>query len=692
MPTFADSTHLAMSTQTNRLINESSPYLLQHAHNPVDWYPWGKEAFEKAKQEKKLVLVSIGYSACHWCHVMEKESFEDAEVAALMNTKYVCIKVDREEHPEVDMLYMDAINVLTGRGGWPLNCFTLPDGKPVYGGTYFRKQDWVQLLMNLDNLFRKEPEKVNELSAELEKGILSISLIPDAQKGKIEKDFVFLETYTNAIAASFDTVLGGYNYSPKFPMPNNYEFLLYYAYVLKNMDKIDGARPVEKHVYLTLDKMAMGGIYDQVGGGFARYSTDSFWKAPHFEKMLYDNGQLMSLYAHAHKRNPNELYKDVVHGIYNFVSGKLTSPIGAFYCALDADSEGIEGEYYVWKKEELNELLGSDFSLFASYFSINESDVWEHDKYILQRKKSDTAFCAEHKITLEDFLLKKKNWLEILNERREKRVPPGLDDKTLASWNGLMLKGLADAYKAFKEPSFLELAITNANFIKNKLIKPDHSLWHSFKNGKAYIEGFLDDYAFVVNAFITLYEVTFNEEWLEMASNLASYAIKHFYDAEKSVFYYTHNKQESILVRKAEILDNVIPASNSEMAIVLHKLGHMLSNDDYLELSEAMLLSVKERMMDYPQGYTNWAMLLLNHHVRFYEVAVTGNLATMFRAKINKKYLPNMVLVGAEKSSNLEMLKERFAGDRTLVYVCENKTCLLPFSSTAEAIKAIKGL
>src|SRR6185312_7802028 len=277
------------------------------------------------------------------------------------------------------------------------------------------------------------------------------------------------------------------------------------------------------------------------------------------------------------------------------------------------------------------------------------------------------------------------------NERREQRISPGLDDKTLASWNGLMLKGLADAYKTFKEPSFLELASHNANFIKNKLIKPDHSLWHSFKDGKAYIEGFLDDYAFIANAFITLYEVTFNEEWLEVVSNLVAYVIKHFYDAEKCVFYYTHNKQEAILVRKAEILDNVIPASNSEMAIVLHKLGHMLSNDEYLGMAEAMLLSVKERMMDYPQGYTNWAMLLLNYHVRFYEVAVTGNLATMFRDKINKKYLPNMVLVGAEKSSNLEMLKERFAGDRTLVYVCENKTCLLPFSSTAEAIKAIKG-
>lgn len=689
IPTFAHS-NLAMSIYTNRLIDESSPYLLQHAHNPVDWYPWGKEAFEKAKQEKKLVLVSIGYSACHWCHVMEKESFEDAEVAALMNKKYVCIKVDREEHPEVDMLYMDAVNVLTGRGGWPLNCFTLPDGKPVYGGTYFRRQDWMQLLLNLDNLFRKEPEKINELAGELEKGILSLSLLPDASPGKLEKDFAFLDAYANAIAASFDKVFGGYNYAPKFPMPNNYEFLLNYVYVLKNRNRAEDALLIEKQVYLTLNKMAMGGIYDQVGGGFARYSTDSFWKVPHFEKMLYDNGQLMSLYANAYRCNPNELYKDVVYGIYEFISRKMTSPAGAFYCALDADSEGIEGEYYIWKKEELDELLGGDFALFAAYFSIDENDVWEDGNYILQRKKSDAEFCREYTITPDDFLLKKKDWLEILNRKREQRIPPGLDDKTLASWNGLMLKGLADAYKAFKEPSFLELAIQNATFSKNKLIRPGGGLWHSFKEGKTNIDGFLDDYAFVANAFITLYEVTFDEEWLETAGKLVAYAIKHFYDADKKVFYYTHSQQDSILVRKAEILDNVIPASNSEMAIVLHKLGHILSNENYLEMAEFMLLSVKERMMDYPQGYTNWAMLLLNHQVRFYEVAVTGGLAAVFRDKINKEYLPNMALMGAEKSSNLEMLKERFAGDRTLVYVCENKTCLLPFSSTAEALKAIR--
>jgi uncharacterized protein len=675
---------------TNLLIHENSPYLLQHAHNPVDWHPWGKEAFAKAKKENKLVLVSIGYSACHWCHVMEKESFEDAEVAALMNEKYVCIKVDREEHPEVDMLYMDAVNVLTGRGGWPLNCFTLANGKPIYGGTYFHKEDWMQLLTNLNNLFRKEPEKVRELSEEIEKGIISISLLPETKTGEIEKDFKFLEDFTGKIAPVFDKTFGGYNYAPKFPMPNNYEFLLYYSYALKNMQRVEEGESIASHVYLTLDKMAMGGIYDQAGGGFARYSTDSFWKVPHFEKMLYDNAQLMSLYSNAYKCNPKELYKDTVYGIFKFVSEKLTSPEGAFYCAMDADSEGIEGEYYIWKKEELEELLGSDFSLFAAYFGISDRDVWEDGKHILQRKQTDVEFCETNNISLQDIILKRKNWISILNERREKRVSPSLDDKTLASWNGLMLKGLTNAYKTFRDPVFIDIAINNANFIKNKLIVADGSLWHGFKKDKGYIEGFLDDYAFTASAFICLYEATFNETWLNAAKDITSYAIEHFYDPAKNIFYYTHQKQDNIIIRKAEVTDNVIPASNSEMAIVLYKLGHIFSNDKYLQMADGMLMAVKDNMLNYPQGYTNWAILLLHHQIRFCEVAITGKLTITFRDKLNREYMPNMVLLGAEKDSGLELLKERFATDRTLVYVCENKTCLYPFSSVGEAISAIK--
>ncbi len=683
-----------MSTlfHTNRLIHESSPYLLQHAHNPVDWYPWGKEAFEKAKKENKLVLVSIGYSACHWCHVMEHESFEDPEVAELMNEKYVCVKVDREEHPEVDMLYMDAINVLTGRGGWPLNCFTLSNGKPIYGGTYFHKEDWMQLLQNLNNLFRKEPEKVRELSEEIEKGILSISLLPDSTQGKINKDFKFVEELANKIATSFDKAFGGYNYAPKFPMPNNYEFLLYYTYALKNLGREEEAKPIEAQVYLTLDKMAMGGIYDQIGGGFARYSTDSFWKVPHFEKMLYDNGQLMSLYANGYKCNPKELYKETVYGIHTFVSEKLTSKDGGFYCALDADSEGIEGEFYVWTKDELKELLGDEYALFASYYNVNDKDVWENGKHILERKRTDVEFSDEQNISINDLTVKKKNWLLILNEKREKRVPPGLDDKTLASWNGLMLKGYAEAYKTFKDSAFLDAAINNANFIKNKLLTPEGSVWHCYKKNKGYIEGFLDDYAFIASAFISLYEATFNETWLKDAQSLTDYALEHFYDAKKNIFYYTHGNHEQIIVRKADISDNVIPASNSEIAVVLYKLGHLVGNDKYLAVAEGMVLAVKDNMLNYPQGYTNWAMLMLHHQLRFTEVAITGKLAITFRDKINKEYLPNMVILGAENASELDLLKEKFAIDRTLVYVCENKTCLRPFSSVGEAINAIKNL
>src|SRR6185312_5296687 len=418
--------------------------------------------------------------------------------------------------------------LISGRGGWPLNCFALPDGRPIYGGTYFPKTNWKQLLLNLNNLHRKEPEKVLEFADELEKGILSVSKIPEIVPSKGKPDFKQLEEFTAKLAGSFDSVLGGYNYSPKFPMPNNYEFMLYQAYVLRQMKRNEEAEKLTGHVYLTLDKMAMGGIYDQVEGGFARYSTDSIWKVPHFEKMLYDNGQLMSLYAHAYMKSPKKLYREVVYGIYEFVCNQLLSPEGGFYCALDADSEGVEGLYYIWQIEELKAFIPKDFTLFSAYYSVTEADVWEHGRYILHRKKNDEEFCAEHNIAEEELDEKKKNWLKILAGRRTTKVKPGLDDKILASWNGLMLKGLTDAYKAFKEPDFLATALKNAEFITKKFIGEDGAMHHNYKNGKATVTGFLEDYALVAPAFISLYQCTFDEKWLALAEKLTEYSIEHF--------------------------------------------------------------------------------------------------------------------------------------------------------------------
>ena len=663
---------------------------MQHAHNPVDWYPWGDEAFAKAKAENKLVLVSIGYSACHWCHVMEHESFEDAEVAGIMNDYYVCIKVDREERPDVDHLYMDAVQIISGRGGWPLNCFALSDGRPVYGGTYFPKENWKQLLVNLYNLHEKERGKLLEFADELERGIISISNVQIVKVSSEKPEFKFLEEFTAKMVAGFDNVNGGNNYAPKFPMPNNYEYLLHYAYVLKKMQRNNEAKKIESHVILTLDKMAMGGIYDPVEGGFARYSTDMIWKAPHFEKMLYDNGQLISLYANAFKIKGSRLYKEIVYGIHEFISAQLTSPEGGFYCALDADSEGKEGEYYVWSKEELEELIGEEFSIFASYYSITDDDVWEEGKYILFCKNNDDVFCTQQNISHEELDEKRNNWLKTLAERRKKRIAPGLDDKILASWNALMLKGYADAYKTFKESIFLEMALKNANFIKNKLIADDGALMHSYKNGKASIPGFLDDYAFVADAYVSLYEATFNEDWLSLAEKLIAYTFSHFYDSTKGIFYFTSDEQKAIITRKPETTDNVTPASNSVMANVLFKLGHLLGKDDFIDIANKLLCVVKDNMVSYPNGYTNWAMLMLNQYCNFHEVAVTGRQVAMFRDKLNALYIPNKVLLGADSKSKLDLLKGKLTGERTLIYVCENKTCKMPVSSVQEATTQIE--
>lgn len=674
----------------NRLINETSPYLLQHAHNPVDWYPWGDEAFVLAKAKNKLVLVSIGYSACHWCHVMEHESFEDEDIAGIMNDYFVCIKVDREERPDVDQTYMDAVQIISGRGGWPLNCFTLPDGRPVYGATYFPKDNWKQLLINLHNLYQNEKEKVMEFAADLENGLVSVAKIPALVGTPTKPDIKALEEFTGKITDIFDVAYGGYNYSPKFPLPNNYEYLMYYAYVMRKSGKAEDVKHIETHIALTLEKMALGGIYDPVEGGFARYSTDAIWKAPHFEKMLYDNGQLMSLYAHAFMVNPKSLYKDVVYGIHNFVKARLTSPEGGFYCALDADSEGKEGKYYVWTIEELQEIITNDFELFSAYYSINPKDVWEDDTYILYTKSNDGVFCSEHNIELIEFERKKAVWLRALAERRAKRIAPGLDDKILASWNGLMLKGYVDAYKAFKEQEFLTMALKNAAFVSQKLIAEDGSLWRNYKNGKATIVAFLDDYAFIAQAYIDLYEVTFDEKWLTLADKLVQYSITHFYDKEKYLFYYTSDRQAAIVTRKAETSDNVIPASNSAMALVLNALGHILANDEYVNMAAKMLAIVTNNISSYPQGYTNWGILMLHQYANFYEVAIAGTRAAMFRDKLNTTYAPNKVILGAETKTSLELLKPKLVGERTLIYVCENKTCKMPVSSAPEALIQIE--
>lgn len=663
---------------TNALINESSPYLLQHAHNPVNWEPWSDEAFEKAEQENKLVLISVGYSACHWCHVMEHETFEDSTAAAFMNEHFVCIKVDREERPDVDQVYMDAVQLMTQRGGWPLNCFTLPDARPIYGGTYFPKDDWMDIMNSLVTMKEKEPEKMIEYASKLTEGIQGTDEIV-----KIENDEAFrideIDVFVSDWMKYWDEKEGGPNRAPKFPLPNNYEFLMHYGTVTQNQKAIDFTET-------TLDKMAYGGIYDQIGGGFARYSTDAIWKVPHFEKMLYDNGQLVSLYSKAYQKFKKPLYKDVVYESIEFVLRELTAENGAFYSALDADSEGEEGKFYVWTKEELQEVLKDDFELASKYFSVNRKGLWEHENYILLRDESLEKFLVQEELEVSEFKPILDRMKSKLMSARDKRIRPGLDDKTIISWNALMIKGLSDAYQAFGERKFLDAAIKNAEFIEKNQIG-NKGLLRIYKDGKSSIDAYLDDYSFLIEAYVSLYQSTFDEKWLALAKSRLSEVHENFFDEETGMFWYTSKDSKELIARKKELSDNVIPASNSSLAKSFFQVGTYYYDQELLSVSEQMLRNIQPHMT-YGQGYSNWAMLHLWFANPPYEVAITGSNYQSLASEMNTHYLPNVLLMGGEKGK-LPLLEGKFLDEGT-IFVCQNKSCQLPVNEVKDALEQIK--
>ncbi|MBC7694222.1 MAG: thioredoxin domain-containing protein [Burkholderiales bacterium] len=665
---------------SNNLIKESSPYLLQHANNPVNWYAWNEETLELAKKENKLILISIGYSACHWCHVMEHESFENEQVAEIMNSNFINIKVDREERPDIDMVYMGAVQLMTGQGGWPLNCFALPDGRPIYGGTYFPKQQWINILENLADLYKKDPDKAYEYATHLTDGLEQLEI----PKEKNDLDFS-IQTLNNSLSKwkqSFDTEYGGPNRAPKFPLPNNYLFLLNYNY-------FENDSAIKKHLDLTLTRMAWGGIYDQIGGGFARYSTDLFWKVPHFEKMLYDNAQLVQLYTQAYKQNPNELYKNVVYETIEFIERELTNSEFGFYSALDADSEGIEGKYYVWQKEELHKLLKDDFELFADYYCVNDVGYWEDENYILMRDTDEKVIALKHHLSVTELQEKIKNCNAVLLKIREKRVKPGLDNKILASWNGLLCKALAGAYLVFNDEKFKKLALANANYLLKNYCKENSKLLRVINN-KTQISGFLEDYAFVIDAFMEVYLITANEEWLKKAKALADYTLRYFYDEKQQTFFFTDSSEEKLVVRKAEWSDNVIPSSGSQMAINLYKLSIYFEDAHYRNISESLLKSVIKEIEGYGPGYSNWALLLLQLLKSQTEVVIVGKSVNEKMSLFYKQSPPNVIFALSDTPSDLPLLKSRYVDGQTLIYVCTNNTCLLPTESVKGALQQIE--
>jgi uncharacterized protein YyaL (SSP411 family) len=666
-------------THTNRLINASSPYLLQHAHNPVDWHEWSDEAFEKAKRENKLVLVSIGYSACHWCHVMEHECFEQEDTAAIMNEHFVCIKVDREERPDVDQIYMDAVQLLTGRGGWPLNCFTLPDGRPVHGGTYFPKAEWERVLKSLADFYRNNTEEALQYATDLTNGIRKLDIFPEPAEDLITHAQIsdILHTWKE----NFDLDLGGYTWAPKFPMPNNWElFLQQYYYT--------GDEIMHAGVHSTLTHMAEGGIYDQAGGGFTRYSTDNFWKVPHFEKMLYDNGQLMSLYALAYQQSKQPLYQRTVYHMHSFLERELSAPGGAFYSALDADSEGSEGKFYTWHQKELAALLGEDEPLFSLYYSVDAYGNWEHGQNILYKTRTDEELekLTGKSIAAIEQIIASCN--AILLKARGQRVRPGLDDKIITSWNALMIKGYADAYKVFDDPVFLQRAAACADFVTGKMWT-NGRLYRICKKDKVTIPAFAEDYSLLCEALITLFEAGGNEHYLKQAYDLMQLAIDLFHDPATALFYFKSKEDTQLVARKIDTNDDVIPSANSVFGKCLYKLGFYFDRPDYHVMARQMVRTVQAKMEKFPSGYTNWMQLASWISKGFYQVIVTGSNARQTYLDIMPAYIPNAIVLCLDKPSEIPLLADKVIGEQVQVYVCNDYTCGLPVSEVEDVLRQI---
>lgn len=666
----------------NHLSEQTSPYLLQHLYNPVDWYPWGDEAISKAKRENKPILISIGYSTCHWCHVMERESFENTEVAELMNRNFVCIKVDREERPDIDHIYMSAVQLLGMQGGWPLNCFALPDGRPFWGSTYFPVEQWKSILTQIIELYKNKTDILIEQAENLSKGIASSGFV---KSGETKSAFKIADTeivFRN-IMKYMDFKKGGTLNAPKFPLPVYLGFLLYYYYLSTEKSSIDQLK-------LSLDSMAMGGIYDQAGGGFFRYSTDEDWKVPHFEKMLYDNGQLISLYSNAWKLLKKDLYKNVVYQSIEFIDREMTSPEGLFYSALDADSEGEEGKFYLWKEDEINKILGKDANLIKEYYQIGKKALWENRNNILLRDESDESFSSRKNMSLHNLQKTIKNAGKNLLLAREKRIRPGLDNKILTSWNALMIKGLSDAYAAFGKKSFLKKAMRAADILIRSGMTKDFKLYRNTFAGGSVVEGFLEDYALFIQALIRLYEVSMKSDYLTIARSLAIYVINNFSGSGTNLFSFSSVHAKTFETPVYISYDGVMSSSNSVMAMNLFFLASYFENKQFEERSSQMLSDMLDTLKGQSIGYANWGSLLLMHTYPFYTLVVCGTDAEKALNKLSIKYLPNVLIAATSSPDTLiPVLKDRFRPGQNWYYVCSMGYCKEPVTELNAALKQI---
>lgn len=676
----------------NRLQGETSPYLLQHAHNPVDWYPWGEEALQKAQQENKPILVSIGYAACHWCHVMERESFEDPDTARFMNDHFVNIKIDREERPDLDHIYMDAVQAITGSGGWPLNVFLTPEGRPFYGGTYFpprplyNRPSWKEVLAGIARSFQEKKEEIEKQAGNLTHHVATAGMfgIGPAENNSGTAgpaahpfDRETLRRIRDQLLTTADKEEGGFGAAPKFPQTFSIRYLLHYYYFTRDAEALEQAR-------LSLDKMVRGGLYDQLGGGFARYSTDNEWLVPHFEKMLYDNALLVIALCDAWQLTGDSLYREAIEGTMAFIERELSNGHGAFYAALDADSEGIEGKYYVWGKAEIEEVLGKDAELFCHYYGVTARGNWEGKNILTRPEVPDLSHDDQQRLAAAR---------QRLLEHRSRRIPPALDDKILLGWNALMNIACSKAYAALGNDRWRQSAIDNMNFLRTRMKGSGiHFYYHSYK-GVARIPAFLDDYAFLIAALLELQEITGNTAYLEEARDILVHVIAHFGEEETGFFYFTHVEQTDLILRKKEIYDGAIPSGNSMMASNLLYLSIIYDQPEWGERARRMAAALNRPVTSYPGSFGIWATLYQALTYTIPEIVLTARRPDPTRKEFLSQLIPYRVFQSAqEDNTHFPLLRDKSAGDIPQLFLCKNYSCQLPVNEVATLIRLLENV
>lgn len=664
----------------NALINETSPYLLQHAHNPVNWYPWGEEVLRKAKEEDKPILVSIGYAACHWCHVMERESFEDPETAAIMNEFFVNIKIDREERPDLDHIYMDAVQVMTGSGGWPLNVFLTPDKKPFYGGTYYppipmvNRPSWKQVLHAVAEAFQHKRKEIEEQAEGLTSHLMSsnnFGINTPHNDFSIEQ----IDAACENLLKQGDKQWGGFGAAPKFPQTFAIQFLLKYG-LLEQKRRPEMAKAAHEHAFLSLNKMIEGGIYDQIGGGFARYATDKEWLVPHFEKMLYDNALLVTTLSEAYRITGWEQYKTVIQQTLEFVEREMLHPSYGFYAALDADSEGEEGKFYVWTLEDVKRILGTDADIYCEFYDITAEGNWEH-RNILRIKTPLAVFAAEKKIDVTTL----KNLLKRCNKRmleaRALRIRPALDDKIILGWNALMNAAYSHAYAATGIDAYRQTAIRNMQFLLENFADADGVLMHVWKNNEAKFPAFLDDYAYLIQALLQLYKVTAHPQWLQRAKKLCEKVLQNFVEPS-GYFYYTPQQQQDVIIRKKEVYDGATPSGNAVMALNLLELGMLFDKRDWVQQAQQMITGVSTLAVKYPTSFGMWLMGYYQLIKGTKEIVLCGAYERDLSTLLQQPLPFNIIMATHEEDEQYPLLKGKVVGNPLAIYLCENYACKQP--------------